>query len=121
MKPQEFIESLDEFIRENYDLNWSVRLENQPLAIVFGKDISRFVVMGDVVWWPKTSDRKKVESIAAVLNEVRKDRVGLIEAEYKDKKFYELLADHKILRRVGSLYDTIEKGSRTTFFQTRAM
>lgn len=121
LKPTEFIESLDDFIKAHYDLNWSIRDGNQPILILFGKDVERFLILGDVVWWPKTSDRRKVEAVTAVLNEIRKDRVGLIEAEYEYKKFYEILCNHKILRRVGSLYDTIEKNSRTTFFQTRAI
>lgn len=121
LKPLDFIEVIDGFIQATYSYGWSVRDEEQPLVMVFGKDVDRFIVMGDVIWWPKISKRRKVDAIAALLNEVRKSRVGLIEAEYKDKKFYELLMKFKILRRVGSLYDTIDKNSRTTLFQTRAI
>ena len=120
LAPAQFVESLDEFIRRHYDLNWSVRHDGQPLVIVFAKDASKFVIMGDVVWWPKATARKRLEAGAAIFREISKTKVGLIEAEYQHKKFYETLVNHKILRRVGSLYDTLYKNSRTTFFQTRA-
>ena len=120
MEPKDFIETLDGFIRRNYDLNWSVREDGQPLIVVFAKDANKFLIMGDVVWWSKVTDRQRVEAAAAIFNEIRKDRVAFIEAEYQHKKFYELLVNRKILRRVGSIYDTLHKDSRTTFFQTRA-
>lgn len=120
LKPVEFVESLDSFIKANYDFNWSIRLNGQPLAVVFGKDAAKFIILGDIVWWPKTATRKKLETGAVLFGEIAKTRVGLIEAEYEFKKFYETLVNHKVLRRVGSLYDTLYKNSRTTFFQTRA-
>lgn len=120
MAADDFVESAGSFILENYDLNWSIRKDKQTLCILFAKDNSRFMLMGDAIWWPKTGPKEKLQSMAAVFNEIRKDRVAIFEAEYKYKKFYEALVNRKILRRVGSIYDTIEKGSRTTFFQTRA-
>lgn len=121
IKPVEFVEILDNHITSNYDFNWSVRKDGQPLCVCFAKDLTRYMMIGDMVWWPKTGKKAKVQAVAALLNEIRKDNVGLIEAEYEHKKFYELMVNHKILRRIGSLYDTFEKGSRTTFFQTRML
>jgi hypothetical protein len=119
LKPDEFIDVVDDLINSAFDLNISVRYNGQSLGILFGKNAYKFVILGDMAWSPKASPRKKIEGMAAILNEVRKYTVGLFEAEYKYKKFYEHLADRKIVRRVGSLYGTNEKGSRTTFFQTR--
>ena len=120
MDPQEFVLSMDEFIQNNYDLSWSIKKDGQTLLILFGKDNGKFIILGDVIWWPKTTNRQRLQSVAAVLKEIRKIKVGLIEADYQYKRFYEILCNHKILRRVGSLYDTDRPGSRTTFFQTRA-
>lgn len=119
LTPVKFIESLDDFIRKHYDMNWSVRYNGQPLVIVFAINAAKFAIMCDTVWWPKATTRKRLEAAAAIFREVSKTKVGLIEAEYRHKKFYETLVNHKILRRVGSLYDTLYKNSRTTFFQTR--
>ena len=121
LSPQEFVSVMDEFIKNNYELNWSVRVNGKTLFVLFGKDLHKFIFLGDAVWWPKTSNRKKVESVSAVLNDIRKTHVAFLESNYKDKRFYEFMSDHGILRRVGSIYDTEERGSRTALFQTRPL
>ena len=121
LSPTDFVSVMDEFIKNNYELNWSVRMNGKTLFVLFGKNLHKFIFLGDAVWWPKASNRKKVESVSAVLNYIRKQSVAFLESNYNDKRFYEFMSDHGILRRVGSIYDTEQRGSRTALFQTRPL
>lgn len=119
LKPQEFVDNLDEFIRRNYDINWSVRKNEKPMAVILGMDAGKHIVIGDMIWHPKATPRTKLEVGVTFFKEIRLLKSCLVESEYKYKKFYERLCDYSLLRRVGSLYDTIDKNSKTLLFQTR--
>lgn len=119
LTPNDFVVGLDGFIRSNFDYNWSAKNNDMVVMTAFAKSCGPFILLSDPIYHPKASSRQKLECAGAILNEIRKDFVGLIHSEFEYKKFYEKLMDYKILRRVGTMYDTQEKGSRSTVFQTR--
>lgn len=117
----EFSSTVRAFILQNHDYAWSLRRNGEPKGIVFGVDAGATVVIGDVIWHPKTTVREKLELSAALGESLRKDNVAIIRSSYEHKHFYETLCSWRILRRVGTLYDVPESGQRSLEYQTRGI
>ncbi len=88
-----------------------------PVGMVTGKLTGPMMWLGDVIWFPWASSRNKYESIVNFLNELRRMYVGLFTCTLGDKKFYENIARHGVIRRVGTLYDITE--DKLAQWQTR--
>lgn len=70
----------------------------------FGVDHGVWVLGGDAQWFPWASTREKIEHSVNFFNEIRKLIYMVFYCSYEDKAFYEHIAKHGIIRRVGTLY-----------------
>lgn len=52
-----------------------------------------------VVWFPWASDRNKLETIMKFVNEMRREVLVVIFAEYKERRFWNLLSNYGIIKR----------------------
>ncbi len=115
LKPMDFVGALEDFISSNYTHAWSVREKNDPIVIVFGLEVSGFVVAGDVIWHPNATKRQKLEAGARFFKD--RKNILVIGVTFDTKKYYERLMDYGFLRRVGTNY---QDGERMAQFETRA-
>ncbi len=88
-----------------------------PVAYVTGKFMGAVLFIETVVWFPWASIRNKYESAVHFFNKVRDGWVGVFYAPYEDKDFFNKIAQHGVLRRMGTLYDAFD--DKVTLFQTR--
>ena len=88
-----------------------------PIGMVTGKFVGGMLWLGDAIWFPWASSRNKYESMVNLFNEVRKHYVGIFTCTLDDKTFYESIAKHGVIRRVGTLYDVAE--DKLAEWQTR--
>lgn len=100
------------------------------VAKIPGKDepvpVGLFVVQGEdrvvsphVRWFSWAKPRVRLAGAAKFLIELKKDAIGLIYAEYKDKRFFEQLCKYGIIRRVGTMHNFYGEGQRAALFETR--
>jgi hypothetical protein len=109
---KDFKEAVEVFILENYHGGWTLLANTQkgyiPVGMVFAKDDGVFSEpvgkIAAVIWMPWASNRNKYESAVNFFNEIRKEFVFIGRAEMKDKHFYEHIARHGIIRRVGTIH-----------------
>ena len=128
MEPAEFREALGDEIIENYDGAWTLLAETKrgfmPVGVVLGffshRDPAKapFMIVGDMLWFPWASDRNKVETAVGFFHAVR-DEVPFVEyANLETKKFFETIAKHGVMRRVGTTHN-VYPGEPTAIFETR--
>lgn len=98
--PVDFLVELEQFVSDNYDRAWSIRHED-VICMVFGRDIGGFLIVGDVIWNPKSTPRQKVEAAYKFFSEIDAVITGV---DFETKKYYERIMDYGILRRVGTNY-----------------
>jgi len=79
-----------------------------PVGMVSGTFNGPIFFVGNALWFKWASDRNKLESAVHFLNELRKEYVVVIHNHMDDKQFYEVVAKHGVIRRVGRLYDVFE-------------
>ena len=89
--------------------------------------------MGDMVWYPRASDRNTLESALNLFDTIRKQvfdtkkEVGdplryftaLEFSRIEDKRFFERIADRGVLRKVGHIVDLYANGP-AVLFQTKS-
>jgi len=90
---------------------------NIPVGILTGKLLGPILWLGDAIWFPWASGRNKYESMVNLFNELRREYVAMFTCTLGDKNFYEKVARHGVIRRVGTLYDITE--DRLAQWQTR--
>ena len=76
---------------------------------------SPFLVVGDIVWFPWSSPRQRIESAVNFFNEARKEIAFMEYARKQDKRFFEMIAKHGIMRRVGTSHNIYPDGPATVF------
>ena len=118
LEPSEFRDTMESFIVDHHDYAWVVRHEDTPLAIIFGRDTSGGIFVGDMVWFPKATRRQRLETITAFLETLRAETSLLLSTPYEGRAVYEKMRDWRILRRVGTLYDA--DGGRMPMYQSIA-
>lgn len=89
-----------------------------PVGLVVGKYMGPILYLGDTTWFPWSSDRNKLESIANLLNELRRQYIVMFFCNMRDKEFYVNIAKRGVIRRVGTIYDLLIDGP-SPLFQTR--
>jgi len=80
-----------------------------PIGVLTGKLMGPILWLGDAIWFPWASSRNKYESMVNIFNELRRKYVAVFTCTLDDKKFYEKVARHGVIRRVGTLYDISEE------------
>ena len=77
------------------------------------------MIIGDMLWFPWASPRNKIESAVYFFNRIRHE-IQMVEYANEDAKpFFEMIAKHGVVRRVGTSYN-VYPGTATAVFETRA-
>lgn len=81
--------------------------------------LSPFMIVGDIVWCPWATRRNKVESAVNFFGTIR-STIPMIDYAHGEinKRFFEMLARHGIMRRIGTTYNVV-RGEPTAIFETR--
>jgi hypothetical protein len=128
MNPPEFRAVFEDELMSTYHGAWSLFAPNEKglVGVVLGfwthpdPDKAPFMVVGDMLWMPWATTRNKIESAVHFFNEVRKEYPMVQYACAEEKRFFETIAKHGIMRRVGTSYNVYRDGA-TTIFETRAV
>lgn len=91
-----------EYILSAYTHAWV--LGEKPIGVVFGINLGPFIYLGSLEWFPWATNRQIVENLIGFLNSVRKEIYCVWDCKEEDKRFYEYIARHGIIRRVGTLH-----------------
>lgn len=129
LDPDEFNEAFSAELENNYYGAWTLFAETKrgflPIGMVFvfpshpNPEMAPFAIIGDMIWFPWASTRNKIESTVRWINDTRKE-VPLVEyASLEHKGFFEVMAKHGIMRRVGTSHN-VYPGQPTSVFETRA-
>jgi len=79
--------------------------------------LSPFMIIADIVWFKWASARNRVESAVNFFKKVGIPMVDYAQGEV-NRKFFEMLAQHGIVRRVGTTFCVV-KGEPVAVFETR--
>jgi hypothetical protein len=102
LSAKEFSDIVMEYFSTAYTHAWV--FGEKPLGIAFGINIGRFVYLCSMNWFPWATKRQRIEHMVGFLNGIRKELYCVWDCEEKDKRFYEYIARHGIIRRVGTLH-----------------
>jgi hypothetical protein len=80
---------------------------------------SPFMIVGDIVWFPWSTPRNRIEAAVNFVNVIRKS-VPLMDYAYGDnnKRFWNMVAKHGLVQRVGTTFNVV-KGEPVAIFETR--
>lgn len=112
-----------------YDAEWTLLAETPrgfiPVGMILAfnghKDasISPFFVIGDIIWFPWASRRNIVESAVNFFNVARREASFIDYAHgLVNKRFFEMLARHGIVRRIGTTFSVV-RNEPVAVFETR--
>lgn len=101
LSAKEFQEEAEAFLLSNYDYGWLIG----EYGLIFGKNAGPMILLGDVIWFPWASNRNILEGIVQLINTLRYEAKVTFFSSMDDKRFYEHVAKHGILRRVGRIHD----------------
>ena len=122
INPEEFKEAIYERFNESYDFAWTIEANTKngyrPIGVIFGLHSGPFILLGDMTWFPWSSKRNIIEGTTNFINAMKKDFLLLGYTNLKDKKFFEHIARHGILKRVGTI-DGLYKDEPAALFQSR--
>ena len=81
--------------------------------------LSPFMIIGDIVWFPWASARNKIEAAVNFFSIMRK-KIPMMDFAHGDEnqRFFEMMAKHGIVRRVGTTLNVVA-GKPTAIFETR--
>lgn len=128
LEPAEFREALTQELVHTYHGAWVVAADTSkgflPVGLVLGffshpdPAKSPFMIVGDMVWFPWATARRRVEAAVRFFHEVRAEFPFVEYADLEAKPFFELIARHGVLRRVGTSYN-VYPDQPTAIFETR--
>jgi hypothetical protein len=120
--PDVFKKQITDTLLSECEFGWVseaiVNGDKRPVCVYFAHAFGPFILMDGIFWLPWASKRNKIETAVQFLNSMRKHCVILITALKSDIPFYEHIAKHGVLRRVGTLYG-VYKDEPCALFQTR--
>lgn len=79
-----------------------------PIGIASGNFNGPLFFLGNALWFEWASDRNKLEASVNLLNDMRKDYICIMHNHMGNKKFYETIASHGVIRQVGRIFDVYE-------------
>lgn len=82
-------------------------------------DLSPFMIVGDMLWFPWSTARSRVEAAVGFFNAIRNDIPMMEYADDAAKPFFEMIARHGIMRRVGTSFNVL-RGQSVAVFETRS-
>lgn len=125
--PQDFTEEFEAEVLTNYAAAWTLfptKDSEKPVGLVLGfyshpdPLFAPFMIVGDIIWFPWATRRNKIESSVNFFNEIRKEIQMVEYASKEHKPFFEMIAKHGIIRRVGTMHN-VYPGEATSVFETR--
>lgn len=129
MSPEEFKTAFEAVVTTRYHGAWTFFGETKKGFIPIGfllafyshplPSFSPFMIVGDLVWFPWASTRNKIESAVNFFTKIRNE-IPMVDYSHGEanKKFFEMLCRHGIMRRVGTMFNVV-KGEPVTVFETR--
>lgn len=105
----EFKAEFEDLVVIRYDAAWTLFAETKKgfiaVGVVLGfwphHDAAAFMIADMFVWFPWSSTRNRVESAVNFINSIRSEIPMLGFARLADKPFFEVIARHGIVRRIG--------------------
>lgn len=129
MEAAGFREAFTDEVMENYHAAWTlfapvVGRGTIPVGAVLGfwshpnPAKAPFMIVGDMLWFPWSSPRNRVEAAVQFFGEVRKG-IPMVEYARADaRKFFEVICRHGVMNRVGTTM-LVYPGEGATIFETR--
>lgn len=128
MTAAEFRVVFEAEITTRYHGSWTLLAETakgfMPAGFVFGflshpdPRYAPFMIVGDIVWMPWTTPRNRIESAVQFFTH---GRAGIPMVEYaneRNKKFFETIAKHGVMRRIGTSF-CVYPDEPAAVFETR--
>lgn len=78
-----------------------------------------YKVEPDILWLPWASPRNKAESWGHILNEVRREHLGIIHAREEDIHFFWRMKDYGLIRNSGKIRHYFGRGKDTQVFYSK--
>lgn len=128
MTADEFKTEFEVVITTIYHGVWTMMAQNSkgylPVGIVLGfwshpdPQYAVFMNVGGMIWFPWATARNRVEAAIHFFNSIRSE-VPMVEyAREKDKRFFEIIARHGVMRRVGTSHN-VYSGEPAAVYETR--
>ena len=126
----QFKDAFEGVVLSRYHGAWTMFAETIrgfiPVGMVFAfyshteHHLSPFMIVGDIVWMPWATPRNKIESAVNFFNIIRGD-IPMVDYAYGEtnKRFFEAVMRHGIVRRVGTTYNIV-RGEPVAIFETIA-
>lgn len=95
----------------------SKRGKDEPVGFYLGWVRGRIIQTGAMIWFPWASHRNVIESAVNFFDKMRREHVVIDFAEAKDKKFFETICRHGVMRRIGTSYE-VYPDDRCVVFET---
>lgn len=128
MSADEFKQEFEVAITTMYHGAWTMMAQcakgYMPVGIVLGfwshpdPKFAVFMNVGSIVWFPWSTSRNRVEAALHFFNTIRSDFPMVEYAREKDKRFFEIMARHGVMRRVGTSHN-IYSGEPAAVYETR--
>jgi hypothetical protein len=119
MKSQEFAEVFVDHLLANFTDAWIAEAETlegfKPAGLIIVWTRGRVIEIGDMVWFPWASARNTLESVVKFMDQLRRDFVVLEFARIEDKKFFERVAAHGVMRKIGHAHSIYPNGPAVLF------
>lgn len=128
MEADAFKEAFAEELSANYHRFWALIGPTKrgfiPVGFVLGfwshpePRFAPFMIVGDMLWMPWATKRNKIESAVHFFNRVRNEIPMVEYAREPHRKFFETIAKHGIMQRVGTMFN-VYPGEKCAVFETR--
>jgi hypothetical protein len=129
LTPSEFAEAFEVEIQTVYHGVWVLLAEGSkgyiPAGMVMGfwshpdPRFAPFMIVGDIIWFPWASARNRIESAVGFFARIRSEIAMVEYASEEHKRFFEMICQHGIMRRVGTSFN-VYPGQATAVYETRA-
>jgi hypothetical protein len=129
MDAKAFKEAFEVDVTSRYHGAWtligSTKKGFRPVGFVLGfwshpdPSLAPFMNVGSLLWLPWASSRNKIESAVHFFNSIRREIRMMEYARQKDIKFFEMIARHGVMRRVGTSHN-VYANEPASVFETRS-
>lgn len=115
MNAEEFKAAFETEITVKYHGVWTLFAEtkrgNIPVCFVLAfwchpePQLAPYMILDQLVWLPWSTPRNRIESATNFFNSTRNDIPMIGYARERDKKFFEVMMKHGIMRRIGTSFN----------------
>jgi hypothetical protein len=130
MNADQFKVEFEAEVVTNFHGAWTLFAESKkgymPVGFVFGflshpnPAFAPFMIVGAMIWFPWATARNRIEAAVYFFNMIRHETPMVEYADEKDKKFFEMIARHGVMRRIGTSHN-VYKGRSAAVFETRSV